>query len=167
MVSFPQNPLLHIESEKAQLLLDCEPATLDLDVRRGGYQIKSTRASIEIDNRAFFDSIGLKGIASFAKDYVQAAYSSALKAAAAANDGKTAIENGASIGDLAFMRVTRSIDMVLVGVLPEKPVITCDKAQLDVRYIGDELGFNWDTGGVSTRYVPYSVDIWVEFRDKG
>ena len=171
MVEFPRtgvptNPRLFIKTEKAKLDPEFRFPSLTVERDGGGYEMSFTPARLEIDNSPYFDSVGLKCLDTFTRDAVAQARGAAWEAAANACREGTAVQNGASIGDLAMRRLTRGIERVLTCMQPAKPAISCIKAALDVTYHKDEFSFNWDVGGASATYTPYSIDIWVEFLDK-
>ena len=166
MTRFPTDPQLQIRTEKAQLDPYFRFAELTLDVKRNGYQIEFTPAKLEIDNSGYFDSVNLKSMEAFSADYVMAAQNTAREAAGKASEAGEAVAQGASIGALAYLQTTKSIDRMLVCVQPQRPVINCIKSSLDVSYTKDEYDFSWDTGGAGATYYPYSLEMWVEFLDR-
>jgi len=163
---FPANPRLFIKTEKAKLDPEFRFPSLSVAREGGGYEMSFTPARLEIDNSPYFDSVGLKCLNTFTKDAVAQAQSAAWEAAAAACREGTAVQNGASIGEIAMRRLTGGIERMLTCIQPAKPEISCIKAALDVTYHSDEFQFNWDVGGASAEYTPYSIDMWVEFQDK-
>ncbi|MPM27921.1 hypothetical protein SDC9_74437 [bioreactor metagenome] len=163
---FPTNPRLYIKTEKAKLDPEFRFPSLTVARDKGGYEMSFTPARLEIDNSPYFDSVGLRCLNTFTRDTAAQARSDAWEAAANACREGTAVENGASIGDLAMRRLTRGTPRMLTCIEPAKPEISCVKAALDVTYHKDELEFIWDAGGASATYTPYSIDMWVEFLDK-
>jgi len=162
-MGFPTGPRLHIRTERARLDPSFRSAELEIDVERNGYQMKFTPAKLEIDNRPYFDSVNLKSIKALAEDYVRAAQQAARQAAERECRKGEAIANGASIGSLAYLQATRSIERMLVCVQPQMPEITCLEADLEVAYTKDQYTFTWDTGGAGASYEPYSIEMWVEY----
>ena len=165
-IGFPTDPRLQIRTVKARLDPYFRFAELTVDVERNGYQIEFTPAKLEIDNSPYFDSVSLKSMEAFSEDYVLAAQKAAREAAVKACKVGEAVAQGASIGSLAYLQTTRSIDRMLLCVQPQKPVITCIKSSLEVSYTKDDYNFSWDTGGAGATYNPYSLEMWVEFLDR-
>jgi hypothetical protein len=163
---FPANPRLNIKTEKAKLDPDFRFPSLSVVRDKGGYEMSFTPARLEIDNSPYFDSVGLKCLRTFTRETTAQAHSAAWEAAATACREGTAVENGASIGELAMRRLTSGIERMLTCIQPAKPEISCRKAALDVTYHKDQLDFNWDVGGASATYTPYSIEMWVEFLGK-
>lgn len=165
-VGFPMDPRLHINSEPALLDPYFRYSSLDISVERNGYQIDFTPARVEIDNRPYYNSVGLKDVRTMSEDYVSAAKSAARQGAVRASQNAEAVAHGASIGRLAYLQATRSIDQMLICVQPELPDINTVREELDVEYVRDDYTFNWDTGEAGAVYKPYSIEMWVEFLDR-
>lgn len=162
---FPDDPRLFIKTRRAALDPYMKPARLDLSVERRGYDISFTPAKLLIDNRPYFDSVGLRDAGALARDCARGARENALEAAARACEKGAGLARGATPGALAFYQLTNGIDRMLVCVQPQKPEIVCQKAELEVDYIKDDYVFDWDTGGAGAEYAPYDLSIWVEFGD--
>ncbi|HWP79527.1 MAG TPA: DUF6470 family protein [Candidatus Acidoferrum sp.] len=165
-IGFPVDPRLHVRSEKAKLDPEFRPASFTLERQAGGYKMDFEPARIQIDNDPYFDSVGLKDMDTLSADAAAAARSVAWEAAANACRRGTAIQHGASIGEFTMRRLTRGIERMLTCIQPAKPEVSCVRAQLSVSYVQDELDYDWDTGGSSAVYTPYSIDMWVEYRSR-
>jgi len=167
MVSFPSDPVLRISNVRAKLLNRYEHASLDIDVDRNGYKMNFQPAKVEIDNQPFFDSIGLKSITALAKDCIRTGRAAALTSASRYTQEAQQKLDGATVVDITYQQVTRSINRMAVCVETQDPEFSVRKAKLDIEYTPDEYQFNWRLGVVNSQYIPYSIDIDVEFLNKG
>ena len=165
-IGFPVDPQLYIETEKAQLDPEIRFPSLTVEREQGGYEMEFSPARLQIDNGPYFDSVGLECIETFAQESAAAARDVAWEAAAAACRDGTAVELGASLGDLAMRRLTAGIERMLACIQPARPEIACAKANLDVSYVKDAYNFEWDVGGATASYTPYSIEMWVEYQGK-
>lgn len=165
-VGFPIHPELHIRSEMARLDPELKMPQLSVDVDRNGYDIHSTPAKLVIDNRPYFDSVGLKSTHALSEEWTEKARQAAWDSAAHACENGDAVAEGGSMESLAFLQLTHSIHGILRCVQPEKPVIACEKAELSIDYTKDNYTFSWDIQMPHITYQPYSIETWVEFQDK-
>ena len=62
---------LQYEITRAQLLYEITPAKMNISVKRGDVKIEQDPLKLTIDNRGFFDSIGIKSTATQAKEQAQ------------------------------------------------------------------------------------------------
>lgn len=68
-----------MESEHAQLRMQHSDARIELKQQHAKLRMETTPAKLTIDQRAAFSSVGLKGIADFADEYVQLGRQQAAK----------------------------------------------------------------------------------------
>ena len=155
-------PKLDIETTKAKLLMKTTKTSFDIDVQKNGLQIENHPLKLDIDNRAFFDSLGLKSIDAFAKEYIEAGKQAALKATGRYSKEAEILSDGGTICDLAYIRTQKSIESMLFFIPEEKPQLSWEDGYTDIKYEPDEFRYNWDTGSVDIQYIPFSVKISVE-----
>ena len=156
------SPKLNIETTNAKLIMKTTRPSLDVEISKNGLEIENRPIKLKIDNGAFFDSIGLKSIETFTREYVQAGKAAALNSAARCSREAQYLSDGAALGDLAYMRIEKSIDSMLIFIPEEKPEISWEYGYVNISYKPDEITNHWDTGGVEVQYIPYSVDISVK-----
>jgi len=158
-------PHVKIKTEKARVLLDSEPPKLEITRKRGGFGMESHPIQLDIDNRAFFDSMGLKSISALADDMVTRSKKAVLDSIARYGQeaellGSPKIEN--AISQIALMRTQKSMETMLVFIPQEPPKLHWTGGWVEISYTPDSLNFQWNTGGVKKTYIPYSVDFSVE-----
>ncbi len=159
-------PQIKIKTEKASLLMEEEPASVQITRERGGLEIEYHPIQLDIDNRAFFDSLGLKPISALAGDLVAQSKKAVLDSIARSGQEAKLLgapHNKEAFSQISQMRLEVSTDTIL-AFIPEEPTLNWTKGWLDISYTPDELNFQWDKGGVKQTYLPYSVDITVEER---
>jgi hypothetical protein len=158
---------LGYEIKKAQLLYQTRPAQMDMETEKNGLKIRSSPVRLEIDNRAFFDSLGLKSYRTAAREAAQKGRQAALEATARyAREGSAMLgPDGLTVSQLAGQRARQRPQSELVFI-PEKPVLSWQPPQLDIEYTPDQTHIQWDTGDVQFRYQPYEIHYYVDKWEK-
>ncbi|MCX7614981.1 MAG: DUF6470 family protein [Clostridiales bacterium] len=157
-----QIPKLKIEKTYAQLNIQSRPASCEVDVEKNGLEMKSEPFVVQIDNSAFYDSIGLKTVETFTAEFAQSGKDAAMSAAERyCKEAKIYLDGGKS-SDIAYMRTQKSIESMLIFIPEEKPKFSFKGGDVNRNYTPDKYTYIWDTGGVSAEYLPYSVNISVE-----
>lgn len=150
-----------IDMNNAKLLYKRTPTQQIMKTQKNGLHIENSPARLEIDNRAFFNSIGLKDIGTLSRE-------EALEGNIAIRDAVKEISeegdmmmgpDGMTIAQIAKMK-TQGSKMMRVAVEPiEKPKIHFTKGKLDIQYEPDKLDIRWEIGGINFRYLPYELSI--------
>lgn len=155
---------MHIEFTRAKLLMQSHPARVSIETQKNGLNIENSPVRLEINNRAFFDSMGLKSTERFTQDYVEESRQAGLEATAQiAEEGDALVgPHAMTIADLIKSRTNNTIETVLAFIPSERPELNWSEPRLDITYTPDKLNISWDTGGVETEYVPYSLNIQKE-----
>ncbi len=156
---------INIRSTKARLLQQSKPPQLTVTRERGGFEMESHPIQLDIDNRAFFDSIGLKSINALAKENVakgQKAVLDSMADYAKEADTMAIPHNNDAISDIAVMRTTKNIETMLNFIPEEPPQLNWTGGYVDISYMPDNLDFNWDVGGIKRTYIPFAVELEVE-----
>jgi len=156
---------VNIKTTPAKLLLNPEPAKLEITRDRGGLDIETEPIKLDLDNRAFFDSLGLKSISAFADDNVAKSQKAVLEVMARyAREAeiKATPKCNNAISQIGIMRTQKSIEMMLVFIPEEGPEINWTGGTIDIEYTLDKLNFNWCIQDLKGTYIPYSVEYSVE-----
>lgn len=156
-VNYPQGRL-----KKAMLLTHSESPRYVLTREKGGFIMKSNPIRFKLDNRAFFESIGLKSIDTLAQELInegkKAAYESTERYCV---EGEMYVKQGADATyDIALMRTQTSIDSMLVFIPERPPELSWEGGTIDIEYTPDRLRFEWQTHKVEMEYVPYESPIF-------
>ncbi len=155
---------LQYEITRAQLLYEITPAKMNISVKRGDVKIEQDPLKLTIDNRGFFDSIGIKSTATQAKEQAQ-------KGKAAAQDavGRYTREKNAMLGpnamnpaQLAAAEATAP-PKTSVGVVPiEKPKLNWSGGKVTVNAERNQVDIEWEPQSIEFTYVPYSVEFYID-----
>lgn len=150
---------IQIQTQNAQLLMHRVPAQFFLETEKGGFQIESTPSEMQIDNRAFFDSIGLKSLATQASETVTYAKEAVFKAMERYCSEAAALlsPEKITIADLAYQRAQKTIQSMLAFIPEHGPDISWSDARLNISYSPDVLHVSWNPGRVEMKYIPYKV----------
>jgi len=156
---------VHIETKHAKLLLDSQAPQLSINRQRGGMDMESEPVRLDLDNRAFFDSLGLKSAKAFADEIVakgKKAIIEGMSECAQEAEMLSTPKNHNAISQIAAMRTQKSIDLMLVFIPEERPKMNWRGGTLDMEFTPDRLDINWQIRELKGTYVPYSVEYWVE-----
>lgn len=154
-----------IDSSKASLLLQSKRAEVKIDRERGGFDMDSHPIQLDIDNRAFFDSMGLKSISALADDLAARGQKAALESIAQyVREGNmmASPQGDGAISQIAIMRTQKNIESMLAFMPENPPKMNWTDGYVDIKYSPDELRFQWDAGGVEKTYIPYSIHFSAE-----
>jgi len=151
---------MRMNIKRAGLLLDYEHPSYRLDRERGGLDIEQDPIKLQLDNRAFRDSLGYKSIDTLADDLVERSKRAVLGSIEkSCREGEAlASPRSGGIGEIARMRMKTSIETMLVFI-PEPPSISWRGGSVSFDYTPDDLRFDWRIGRVKIDYEPYSVEI--------
>ncbi len=157
---------LMYEITPAKLLYKSTPAQMQISVERGGMQMKREPMRMELDNRQFFDSIGLKGIRTRAQENAQAGKKAAQDAAGRYTKQKNAMTgpDAVSISQLAVQQGREPVKTVLAFLPEAKPKASWTGGELNMHFIRDKVEISWKPHELEFTYVPYSIECHVEKR---
>lgn len=149
-----------LKIEGARLLMEACPPRYEMSRNKGGLEINHMPPRLEIDNRAFFDSIGLKSLSALAKDLIEKSRRAALDGTERyAIEGDILASSGSGgIVPIALSRSSRSIETMLVFIPESAPEISFSEGRVDTEYTPDRLFFKWQLEGVKTDYIPYCIE---------
>lgn len=156
---------VHIDTKPAKLLLDSEAPRLSINRQRGGMDMESEPIKLDIDNRAFFDSLGLKSVKAFADEIVakgKKAIIEGMKECAQEAEILSRPKNDNAIRQISAMRTQKSIDLMLVFIPEERPKINWTGGTLDMEFTPDKLDINWQIQDLKGTYIPYAIEYRVE-----
>jgi len=154
---------VNVNSTRAQLLQHTEAASVEITRQRGGLSIESHPLELDIDNRAFFDSLGLKSVSGFAHDIISKGREAVQKSMARYTEEADIMampNNDDAISEIALRRTQNSMETMLTFI-PEAPVMHWSGGDVDIAYTPDKLNFAWDTGSANHTYIPYNVEFTV------
>ena len=157
---------LSYEITPAQLLYKSTPAQMQISVERGGMQMESEPMRMEIDNRQFFDSIGIKDNQTHAQENAQAGKEAALDAAGRYARQKNAMmgPDAVSISQIAAPQGKEPVKTEMAFLPEEKPKTSWSGGDVNMQYIKDKVEISWKPHEMEFTYVPYAVDYHVEKR---
>ncbi len=157
---------LMYEITPAQLLYKSTPAQMQISVKRGGMQMKNDPIRMELDNRQFFDSIGIKGIRTQAQEKIQKGKDAALHAAGQYTRQKNAMTgpDAVTISQIVVQEAREPVKTVLAFLPEAKPKTSWSGGELNMRFIKDKVEISWKPPELEFTYVPYSIDIRAEKR---
>ena len=152
---------VYIDTKKAQLQQHYEPPVVEVNRDRGSLVIDNPPVEWDIDNRAFFDSMGLKGISALADDLIERGKKAVLQSEANAcheADILAVPHNDDAFNQIAFQRSQKTIETMLAFIPSCSPDIHWYGGGVRIDYTADQLNFAWNTGGVLGTYIPYRID---------
>lgn len=161
MISYPKS--LQYEITRAQLLIKTTPARMHIETEKRGFEITSYPLQMQVDNSAFFESLGFKSIETQAMENIQYSKNAIIKTMERYAMEKNAMlrPNGPTLGQLAAQRMHRTIQSALDFIPKSKPKISWTGGYVDVKYNKDIINISWEPGGVEYEYIPYSVEMKV------
>ncbi|MDF2685976.1 MAG: hypothetical protein K0S55_1157 [Clostridia bacterium] len=162
MFIYPRS--LRIETTRAQLLLNIIPAKMDIKTEKKGLSIKSNPIKLEIDNRSFFDSMGLKSLKELARDNIALGKNAVIEAMQRYADQKNAMSgpNKISIGKIQLLRVQRPIQHMMTFIPSEKPSMDWSGGNVDISYEKDITDITWIPATVEAEYIPYKIKMFID-----
>ncbi len=154
---FPKQ--VKIETVKARVFQETTPPSCTVTRERGGLEMDSKPIRLDLDNRAFFGSIGFKSIDTLARELVAKG-----KRAVAEGTARYCVEGdllatggSMAIKEIARIRTEKSIDTMLVFIPEHAPEINWKDGYVEIEYTPDRLRFSWQTGEVNFNYQPFDV----------
>lgn len=116
---------------------------------------------LEIDNRAFFDSLGLKSLESLAADLVARGKRAADEGTARyCIEGRLLAEGGPeAMRNIVQIRTGKSIETVLAFIPESPPKMSWKDGYTNIEYTPDRLHFEWHIGKVNLNYHPYEISF--------
>jgi hypothetical protein len=119
---------------------------------------------IQIDNKNFFESLGIKSSDSIlleaARKGEEAVYSFMERHTRDKN--ATLGPNGITVAEIAAQHAFPTIESKLVFIPDEKPDISWTEGYVDVEYVMDERHVEYTPARYEFQYIPYSVKIYVD-----
>jgi hypothetical protein len=153
---------LRIQTTPARLEYQIERAEWTVQRRRNGFQMKSEPIRPKLDNGDFFDEIGIKRLATMAKEQIEAG-SRAIQTFMARQAREKNLMSGPDPLTMAeIVRMPSKKQTQLVFIPRKGPKISWEGGTTEVSYVPDELDIQWTRGKVHFQYHPYSVDISVD-----
>jgi len=158
--------VLMYEITPAQLLYKSSPAQMQVSVKRGGLQIESDPIQLELDNKQFFDSIGIKGIQTHAQEKIRAGKDAAQEMAGRYTMQKNAMmgPDAVSISQITAQQGQTAAKTVLAFLPEAKPKVSWSGGETNIQFIKDKVEISWQPPDLEFTYVPYSVDYRTEKR---
>ena len=156
---------VNIASTKARLLQHSEAPKLEIARQKGGLKIEHHPIQLDIDNRAFFDSIGLKSITTLATDLIgrgQKAVFEGMAEYADEADMLSAPDGDRAIQEIAVMHSRKSIETMLAFIPEDSPQMNWSGGTVDIHYTPDKMQFHWTISGIERTYIPYQIDFNIE-----
>lgn len=158
--------VVKIKTREARLKSETQFATVDIRTQKGGLKIHNNPIKLEINNRDFFDSIGLKSNEKLADENVQkgkqAVMESITKYAQASKIMETP-HNKDAIAQIALQRTSKSIDSMLIFIPKDKPKISWSGGDMDISFTPDKVNITWETHqDPEFEYQPYSIKYYHE-----
>ncbi len=161
-----ERALLLYEITPAKLLYEHTPARMQVSVTRGGFSIESEPVRMEIDNKQFFDSIGIKGLQSQAKENIQRGKEAALETAGRYTRQKNAMTGPDAVNiSQIVMQTDRAPAKTKLAFLPEaKPQVSFSGGEVHMHYLKDKVEIDWKAYELNFTYIPYSVAFKMQKR---
>lgn len=158
--------VVKIRTKEAQLLLKTSHAQVYIETQKGGAEINNNPIKLEIYNRYFFDSIGLKSNERQADEMVQESKQAVIESMRRyALDSEIMLQphNKDAIAQIALQRTHKSIDSMLIFIPENKPEISWSGGEIDISYTPDKVNISWETHqNAEFEYEPYSVEYFHE-----
>jgi len=157
---------LSYEITPAQLMYKSKPAQMQVSVERGGMQMESEPMRMELDNKQFFDSIGIKDIKTQAKENAQAGKEAAVETVGRDTRQKNAMmgPDAVSIFKIVAQQGQEPVKTELAFLPEEKPKTNWSGGEVNMQFIKDKVEISWKPHELEFTYVPYSVDYHLEKR---
>lgn len=155
---------LKYEITDAQLLLKTTPSELKVETEKGGLQIEHHPIKMEIDNKDFFESIGIKSISKVLQDAAEYGKQAVIKSMKRYADEKNAMlgADGLTVAEIAAQRSIKTISSALDFIPDSKPEISWRDGYIDINFVRDDRNVQWIPPEIEFEYIPYSVKIIAE-----
>ena len=155
---------LRYEITDAQVIINKIPAEIKVETKKNGYVMNNHPIKIEINNKNFFESIGIKSpdriLVEAARKGEEAVYKSMERHAQEKNSAVK--PNGMTVAELAVQRSFPTIQSKLDFIPDEKPEISWKDGYIDMEYVMDERHVEYTPPRLEVQYIPYSVKIFVD-----
>lgn len=155
---------LQYEITRAQLLYEITPAKMNITVKHGNLKNERDPLKLTIDNKGFFDSIGIKSTATQAREHAQRGRAAAQDAVGRYTREKNAMlgPNAMNPAQLAAAEATAP-PKTSVGVVPvEKPKLNWSGGKVTVNAERDQVDIEWEPPSIEFTYIPYSVEFYID-----
>lgn len=157
--------ILRYEITPAQLMFTTTPARMEISVDRQGWRVENDRIRLRLNNRRYFDSIGIKSTQSQSRENAARGQQAALEAAGRYSRQKTAMTGpdrqsiAQVMGELRRPKPPKKV----LAFLPEaKPEATWEGGEVNMHFIKDKVQIDYHPAETEFTYVPYSVRFHVE-----
>ena len=165
--------VVKIQTTPARLLMKTIPAKLTIEVEKGGWRIKKNPMKLEINNKDFFDSIGVHSRDYFTQEGIERGKENVVEYMQ-----KCAIQKNALMGphrkniaevisEINKNKAAQKIATSFSVTQPQKPEIEWSGGDLDIEYIKDILHISWTRAQILYQFIPPSVKYTYELREKG
>lgn len=155
---------LRYEITDAQLIINKIPAEIKVETVRHGYEMKSHPIKIQINNKGFFESLGIKSSDKILKDAAQRGQEAVYDFMKKRDEEKNAAlgPEGMTVADLAAQRAFPTIESKLDFIPEQKPEISWEDGYVDIEYVRDERHVEYIPARLEFEYIPYLVKIYVD-----
>lgn len=155
---------LRYEITKAQLIINKIPAEVKVETEPQGYNMEQHPIRIQIDNKNFFESLGLKSNKSIIMDAVELGEKATLDSMARYSTEKNLMlgPDGLSVAEIAARRSYRTITTTLEFIPEFKPEISWEDGYIDINYIIGNRRVEYTPARLEFEYIPYSVKVYVD-----
>ena len=150
---------VHIKTEEARLLLHMETPELSITRERGGPEMQSDPIRLHLDNRDFFDSLGLKSTETLADELIARGKRAVLEGMRrCAKEGELFRQPGnrEEVNQIALMRTRTNIETML-AFIPDAPKMSWTGGTVEIRYIPDKLRVDWTVHHPEGTYISGQV----------
>ncbi len=156
--------VLRYEITQAQLLCKTTPAEMTISVKREEMKMDRDPLQLEVDNRAFYDSIGIKSLRSQAQQMIQKGEKAALDKAGQYSNEKNAMMGPDALNpaQIAAQRGKEPVKTVLAFLPEEKPDMSWSGGHMDLQIPKDKVEISWQPPQIEYTYVPYSIEYFIE-----
>ena len=157
---------LTYDIQPAKLLYEHTPAQMQVSVTRGGFSMESEPVRMELDNRQFFDSIGIKSLQTQAKETIQRGKEAAQNTAGRYTRQKNAMTGPDAVNISQIVAVgERAPVKTKLAFLPEaKPEVTFSGGKVHMEFLRDKVEISWKPYELEFTYIPYSVAFRMQKR---
>ncbi|HOK68660.1 MAG TPA: DUF6470 family protein [Bacillota bacterium] len=155
---------LRYEITDAQLIINRIPAEIKVETVKHGYQIKNHPIKIQINNKGFFESLGIKSVDTVLKDAARRGQEAVNTYMKRRGEDKNAYlgPDGTTVWELAAQRAFPTIESRLSFIPDQKPEISWKDGYVDIEYVPDERHVEYVPARLEFEYIPYSVKIYVD-----
>jgi hypothetical protein len=155
---------LRYEITDAQLIVNKIPAEIKVETKKRGYVMNNHPIKIQINNKSFFESLGIKSTDAVLLDSARKGEEAVFKKMEKYAQEKNAAlgPDGMTVAQLATQRAFPTIQSKLAFIPEQKPEISWKDGYIDVDYVMDERHVEYTPPKFEFQYIPYSVKIYVD-----